>query len=1193
MRFSRVKISTILGVFIFGIGWSAISQAQELKKAELRTFAKEFVRSQNHAKVSFENHKVEPSYFFEKLPVIYEPANLEKAKALYINQLWAGGIAGLSLSGDGQTVGYWDRNQPRLTHQEFGTRVTFEDVEAGSNDGHATQMVGTILANGTDSLARGIANKAEVEAYNWKNDIAEMAQAAANELTISAHPYSESAGWSSTSTVCGNDPIWTWYSLESENSTKAYQFGYYDSQAQLWDSVAYMAPNYLIVKAAGNVRGKGPVSQPVKHWKVDNSLNCYQDSTSVREINGGLNGYESLNGASVSKNVLVVGSVESSSESFENVNTISAKDYSGFGPTDDGRIKPDIVAPTDFFTTSSASDASYSNSEGTSASSAFVAGSVALLREHYQNLFTDTLSSASIRALLAHTAEDLGNIGPDYKTGWGLIKPERAARFISSTKVNPNISLLKDTVLTNGGSIQFNYTNNSSTPLKLTIAWTDPKGSIPISGDDPTNKILVNDIDARLQSPSAETHLPWKLSRNNPENDAIKADNEVDNIEQVFIESPEIGVYSVQISHKGSLEGGSQKVSIMLSSTEPKVEIATISNGDWNSISTWENDKIPSSSFDKAVIKHAVEVQENTLIPDIEFNGSSASVKLNSKKIEIRGAVVGDANNGFIGDSLAQLVLSGKAKSNLWLKSGYEKLQSFTFDVGTDTLQLETDITIFEELFAKSGFLKTQENVLTLISDSTKSALFVKNEGEIIGDVTYERKFSSPISGWRMISSPFTQEKYNALNATFFTQGGNWATHSADSIQASLWEFNNSEQKFTSIVGENASFVNGSGYLLYMFSKDENGSGILPAMMRMKGIEADSLTIDLHRGDADSSSYNFVGNPFLGTIDWHEIVNDGSNIGSSYATWNPDTSSSNFGYVYYNSASEIGEAGRYIAPMQGFFVQSTANNSKIVFNQSQKTKSNTKLYGKKNEQADKSIINIRLKNEAGKLLDSQARLFFNENTNTGRDEFDVMRLPLLHGKENSISFKNQEKRKLVFEGRSMHLAADSIKVLMEVSSIGGYKIDWNLISIPKDWKVELIDASSTNRIDLREVEFLSLDVGDESELTKSFGLVINRSLLSSGEKVDEDVPGKFSLSQNYPNPFNPQTVVEYAVPFQTKVRIDVFDVLGRNVATLIDEVKSAGKYSVLFNATNIASGTYFYRITAGDFIQINKMAVIK
>jgi hypothetical protein len=90
-----------------------------------------------------------------------------------------------------------------------------------------------------------------------------------------------------------------------------------------------------------------------------------------------------------------------------------------------------------------------------------------------------------------------------------------------------------------------------------------------------------------------------------------------------------------------------------------------------------------------------------------------------------------------------------------------------------------------------------------------------------------------------------------------------------------------------------------------------------------------------------------------------------------------------------------------------------------------------------------------------------------------------------------------------------------------------------------------------------------------------------------------DVPKKFDLSQNYPNPFNPSTLIKYAIPHDAFVSIKVYNLLGQEITTLVNELKQTGYYSVTFNGSNLASGVYFYRIEAGNFTSVKKMVLVK
>ena len=90
-----------------------------------------------------------------------------------------------------------------------------------------------------------------------------------------------------------------------------------------------------------------------------------------------------------------------------------------------------------------------------------------------------------------------------------------------------------------------------------------------------------------------------------------------------------------------------------------------------------------------------------------------------------------------------------------------------------------------------------------------------------------------------------------------------------------------------------------------------------------------------------------------------------------------------------------------------------------------------------------------------------------------------------------------------------------------------------------------------------------------------------------------DAVTTFSLSQNYPNSFNPSTMVEYSIPQTAFVTLKVYNILGREIATLVNEEKTIGNYEVEFDGKNLPSGVYFYKFKVGDFIEIRKMVLLR
>ncbi|MFH1195529.1 MAG: T9SS type A sorting domain-containing protein [bacterium] len=101
------------------------------------------------------------------------------------------------------------------------------------------------------------------------------------------------------------------------------------------------------------------------------------------------------------------------------------------------------------------------------------------------------------------------------------------------------------------------------------------------------------------------------------------------------------------------------------------------------------------------------------------------------------------------------------------------------------------------------------------------------------------------------------------------------------------------------------------------------------------------------------------------------------------------------------------------------------------------------------------------------------------------------------------------------------------------------------------------------------------------------------AILTNIISTDDYIPFKFSLEQNYPNPFNPTTTIRFSIPERTNVVLKIFDLLGAEITSLVNEELKPGVYQVVFNATGIASGIYFYSIQTGEFHEVKKLMIIK
>ncbi len=112
---------------------------------------------------------------------------------------------------------------------------------------------------------------------------------------------------------------------------------------------------------------------------------------------------------------------------------------------------------------------------------------------------------------------------------------------------------------------------------------------------------------------------------------------------------------------------------------------------------------------------------------------------------------------------------------------------------------------------------------------------------------------------------------------------------------------------------------------------------------------------------------------------------------------------------------------------------------------------------------------------------------------------------------------------------------------------------------------------------------------DDILITKYTGS--SRPVVNNNELDNMEI--SYSLAQNYPNPFNPFTKITYQIPKSSFVKLNIYDITGRLVKTLVNEVKEQGTHSVTFNGSGLASGTYFYRLESGQFAEIKKMILVK
>ena len=413
------------------------------------------------------------------------------------------------LDGSGVSVLVYDGGTGRATHVDFEGRLTVRDSSGMNN--HSTHVAGTVGGAGVANPAyKGMAPGVTIESYGFE------VEGGLQEGFLYSDPGDLEADYNEAINTYGvhiaNNSIGS--NVES-NGYDCNMQGKYGVTAALIDAIVggSLGSPFRIVWANGNERGGS---------RCD--IEGYGDYYSIAPPAG-------------AKNHITVGALNSNDDSMTY--------FSSWGPTDDGRMKPDISGPGcqsggdgGVTSCSSGSDTSYTTMCGTSMAAPTVCGLSALLLQDFRAQFPSEPDprNSTLKILLAHQAVDLGNTGPDYQYGYGSVRIQDSIDFMRTGN-------FLEADVSQGGTFSILVSVNPGDPeLKVTLAWDDVPGTPNV---DPA---LVNDLDLRVFDPTNARYYAWTLDQFNPGNPAVQTqDNHVDNLEQVFVDSPALGVWRVDV----------------------------------------------------------------------------------------------------------------------------------------------------------------------------------------------------------------------------------------------------------------------------------------------------------------------------------------------------------------------------------------------------------------------------------------------------------------------------------------------------------------------------------------------------------------------------------------------------------------------------------------------------------------------
>ena len=434
------------------------------------------------------------------LPAFSENNDSNRANT-QVEEVWA---APYSLSGSGVVAMVYDGGAADSSHPDFSGRLTTHDSSGTSS--HATHVSGTVGGDGTNSGGQhaGMAPGCTIVSYGFEQE------GGLSEGFLYTDPGDIEVDYT--------DAINTHGAVVANNSIGT-----------------NTAPNGFPCEWTGDYGVTSGVIDSVVRGSLGDSIRVVWANGNERQTSRCGDLYNTTAPPACAKNHITVGALNSNDD--------SVTTFTSFGPADDGRIKPDISAPGcqsdgDTGVTSTVPGGGYSSYCGTSMAAPTVTGIAALVIEEWRRLHPGEadISNAGLKALLANSGDDLGNIGPDCEYGFGTV---RAHAAIDSLRAEGVI----ESEVTNGATNEHLVIVEAGLPeLRITLAWDDvPAAPLPAAA-------LVNDLDLVVTDPSGNVIDPWTIDPANPGLAATRSGpDRLNNMEQVSVADPMPGAWRVQI----------------------------------------------------------------------------------------------------------------------------------------------------------------------------------------------------------------------------------------------------------------------------------------------------------------------------------------------------------------------------------------------------------------------------------------------------------------------------------------------------------------------------------------------------------------------------------------------------------------------------------------------------------------------
>lgn len=563
-------------------------------------------------------------------------------------------------------------------------------------------------------------------------------------------------------------------------------------------------------------------------------------------------------------------------------------------------------------------------------------------------------------------------------------------------------------------------------------------------------------------------------------------------------------------------------------------------------------------------------------------------------------------------------------------------LPGFTADTLSGTIEAN-ESTLVQLNFDSDSYEPGRYTGLLELHSNDAAASFREIEwqldvhGEFIAEIG--SSVAQQSSGWRLLSTPVSTTLAELL-APVWTQGAIGSDHpGSDQPNVLLYD----GAAYVPVPDLNTPFGPGESVIVYVFSQDspdENSLETWPKILSVTGLDPQE-TVTPHLQNSSPDGFSLIGNPFVSPISFDDLIKESvrnqvwvydHNYTSGFDTESGEgAAGAGGGWRVWN-----GEAGSLtqgiIAPFQAFFVQNETELSEtpeVQFPREARRQSGGNLYRKPD-----TVPQLQLAARMNGALIADLWLSFSELGSTAEAPGDMLMLYPLDYHPFLAMFTTDGARALSLKQLPQYLDSElTLPLFMEgwapgdtgyVPLHGEIELNWaGIADLHENIQLFLHDMHTGVQISLRETNRYVFQTIPQNQTTahvpahaaeagpQPFHSDRDRSLTDSARfnlivhtgsatvLAESELPRNARLYPAYPNPFNPVTNIRYELPQAADVRLDVFNLMGQRVATLVNEVQQAGVHTVQFNGSALSSGVYLYRIQAGSFTDIQKITLLK